>query len=85
MHLPAALALLLQGQEISLRLRTDDMRGFRKYLRIRETLVHELTHMVHSDHGDGFKQLNSQLLKEVTALGGDGLGTHALMGQLDAY
>jgi hypothetical protein len=35
-----------QGQEISLRLRTDDLRGFRKYLRIRETLVHELAHMV---------------------------------------
>ena len=33
-----------QGQEISLRLRTDDMRGFRKYLKIRETLVHELAH-----------------------------------------
>mmetsp|Transcript_50110 Transcript_50110/g.160467 ORF Transcript_50110/g.160467 Transcript_50110/m.160467 type:complete len:250 (+) Transcript_50110:57-806(+) len=27
-----------RGQEISLRLRTDDLRGFRKYLRIRETL-----------------------------------------------
>jgi hypothetical protein len=35
-----------RGQEISLRLRTDDLRGFRKYLRIRETLVHELAHMV---------------------------------------
>lgn len=34
-----------RGQEISLRLRTDDYRGFRKYLRIRETLVHELAHM----------------------------------------
>lgn len=35
-----------KGQEISLRLRTDDYKGFRKYLRIRETLVHELAHMV---------------------------------------
>lgn len=34
-----------RGQEISLRLRTDDYRGFRKYLRIRETLLHELAHM----------------------------------------
>ena len=35
-----------KGREISLRLRTDDYGGFRKYLRIRETLVHELAHMV---------------------------------------
>lgn len=35
-----------QGQEISLRLRTDDYAGFRKYLAIRNTLVHELTHNV---------------------------------------
>jgi len=39
------------GQEIGLRLRTDKdnqtgtMHGFRKYLRIRETLIHELAHM----------------------------------------
>ncbi len=30
------------GQEIALRLRTDDMRGFRGYERIRETLIHEV-------------------------------------------
>lgn len=35
-----------KGQEISLRLRTDDYAGFRKYLAIRKTLVHELTHNV---------------------------------------
>lgn len=35
-----------QGQEISLRLRTDDMAGLRKYIKVRETLVHELAHMV---------------------------------------
>eukprot|EP00877_Chromochloris_zofingiensis_P011568 jgi/Chrzof1/6665/Cz19g04250.t1 len=54
-----------QGQEISLRLRTDDLRGFRKYARIRETLVHELAHMVWGDHDNNFKELNSQLLREV--------------------
>lgn len=42
-----------KGQEISLRLRTDDYRGFRKYLRIRETLVHELAHMVRQQHVPG--------------------------------
>ena len=35
-----------KGQEICLRLRTDDYAGFRKYLAIRKTLVHELTHNV---------------------------------------
>ena len=43
------------GQEISLRLRTDDLRGFRRYDRIRETLCHELAHMVHSEHNANFK------------------------------
>ena len=55
------------GQEISLRLRTDDLRGFRRYERIRETLVHELAHMVFSEHDNSFKELNSQLLREAAA------------------
>ena len=50
-----------QGQEIALRLRTDDMRGFRGYERIRETLLHELAHMVYSEHDLRFKALNSEL------------------------
>jgi hypothetical protein len=45
----------LAGQEISLRLRTDDLKG------IRETLIHELAHMVWGDHDDNFKELNSQV------------------------
>ena len=49
------------GQEIHLRLRTDDMRGFRVYARIRETLLHELTHNVHGPHDINFKRLCSQL------------------------
>ena len=57
-----------RGQEIGLRLRTDDWRGFRKYLRIRETLMHELAHMEHDDHGPGFKELNSRLLRECEEL-----------------
>jgi hypothetical protein len=35
-----------KGQEISLRLRTDDLKGFRRYDSIRLTLIHELAHMV---------------------------------------
>ena len=35
--------------------------GFRRYDRIRETLLHELAHMVHSEHDAAFKTLNSQV------------------------
>ncbi len=56
-----------QGQEIALRLRTDDWRGFRRYERIRETLLHELAHMVHSAHDIHFKTLNSALTVEAAA------------------
>ena len=43
------------------------VQGFRRYLRIRETLCHELAHMVWSEHDNRFKQLNSELLREVEA------------------
>ena len=36
------LMLQNQGEEISLRLRTDDLKGFRKYQSIKKTLLHEL-------------------------------------------
>ncbi|GJP59275.1 hypothetical protein CLOP_g10175 [Closterium sp. NIES-67] len=55
------------GEEVCLRLRTDDLRGFRKYLAIRRTLVHELAHMEVDDHNAQFKALDSQLSKEVEA------------------
>ena len=60
-----------QGQEIALRLRTDDMRGFRRYERIRETLIHELAHMVYGEHDLRFKALNSQLTREAAAANPD--------------
>ena len=41
--------------------------GFRRYLRIRETLCHELAHMVWSEHDNRFKQLNSELMRECQA------------------
>ncbi len=44
------------------------VQGFRRYNRIRETLVHELAHMVWGEHDNNFKQLNSQLLKSCTQL-----------------
>ena len=56
------------GQEIKLRLRTDDLLGFRNYNKIRDTLVHELTHNVWGDHDNNFKELNSRLLREVVRI-----------------
>ena len=52
------------GQEICLRIRTDDLKGFRRYDVIIDTLLHELTHNVYSDHDNNFKMLNSELKKE---------------------
>ncbi|CAI7898508.1 unnamed protein product, partial [Closterium sp. NIES-53] len=56
-----------RGEEVCLRLRTDDLKGFRKYLAIRRTLIHELAHMEVDDHNAQFKALDSQLSKEVEA------------------
>ncbi|CAI2166124.1 17737_t:CDS:2 [Funneliformis geosporum] len=53
------------GELITLRLRTNDMEGFRHYPEIRRVLLHELVHNVWSDHDDNFHRLNRQLNKEV--------------------
>lgn len=57
-----------RGQKILLRLRTDDLRGFRKILNIRKVLFHELAHNVYSDHDDKFFQLMRQIEKECNSL-----------------
>ncbi|KAJ1983183.1 hypothetical protein H4R34_001428 [Dimargaris verticillata] len=57
-----------QGLVIAVRLRTDDLTGFRHYESVREVLLHELAHMVHSNHGPDFHALNRQLNKDVTTL-----------------
>ncbi|GLC40533.1 hypothetical protein PLESTM_001084800 [Pleodorina starrii] len=69
------------GQEISLRLRTDDLKGFRKYERIRETLIHELAHMEYGDHDNDFKLLNSQLARECAAINARYVGGHTLLAE----
>lgn len=74
-----------RGQEIALRLRTDDWRGFRKYLTIRQTLLHELAHMEYDEHDNLFKALNSQLNVECNNMDwknmpGRSLGGHAFVG-----
>jgi hypothetical protein len=53
-----------KGQQILLRIRTDDLKGFRKMLSIREVLYHELAHNVHSEHDDNFFRLMRQIKKE---------------------
>lgn len=58
------------GQEIQLRLRTDDLKGFRKYQAIRDTLCHELAHNVHGDHDGRFKALNSEIKQKVDGISG---------------
>ena len=57
-----------QGQEISLRLRTDDLRGFRRLRDIKLTLMHELAHNEYREHDENFKTLNSLLVRELEGL-----------------
>lgn len=67
-----------KGEKIYLRLRTDDLKGFRKILSIRQVLFHELAHNHHSDHNDEFYILMRKIEKDVNeynAKYGDGLST----------
>ncbi|KAK9226108.1 hypothetical protein WN943_011155 [Citrus x changshan-huyou] len=68
------------GEEISLRLRTDDLKGFRKYESIKKTLLHELAHMVYSEHDANFYGLDKQLNQEAVALDWTKSRGHALSG-----
>jgi hypothetical protein len=68
------------GEEISLRLRTDDLKGFRKYDSIKKTLLHELAHMVFSEHDANFKALDSQLNQEAASLDWTRSKGHTLSG-----
>lgn len=72
------------GQLIALRLRTDDLSGFRHYDSVRKVLLHELTHNVWGDHDDNFHALNRQLNKDVVNLDWTAYGAHTL-GQGDYY
>ena len=52
------------GEEILLRIRTDDLKGFRKWKAVLNVLYHELAHNEISEHNDEFKALNSQIKRE---------------------
>ncbi|OVA20037.1 PUG domain [Macleaya cordata] len=75
------------GEEISLRLRTDDLKGFRKYESIKKTLLHELAHMVYSEHDANFYALDKQLNNEAASLDWTRSRSHTLSGhgRLDHY
>ena len=45
--------------------RDIELQGFRRYLSIRDTLCHELAHMVYGEHDNKFKTLNSQIRNHV--------------------
>jgi len=57
-----------RGQIIALRLRTDDLKGFRNYNRIIETMLHELCHMVYDEHDSNFWQFFRKLKREYEEL-----------------
>lgn len=57
-----------KGQRILLRIRTDDLLGFRSMVSIRATLCHELAHNVYGDHDDKFYILMRQIERDVVAL-----------------
>jgi hypothetical protein len=57
-----------KGQEILLRIRTDDLKGFRKILNIRKVLFHELAHNVYSEHDGKFFQLMREVERECNEL-----------------
>ncbi|KAF8141456.1 WLM-domain-containing protein [Boletus edulis] len=74
------------GQSIKLRIRTDAYDGFRPYLEVRRVLCHELTHNVWGDHDDNFKELNSQLNREVAEFEAvEKRGTHYLVDLRGTY
>ena len=57
-----------KGQRIKLRIRTDDLQGFRKPLTIRKVLYHELAHNVHSEHNQDFFVLMRQIERDCQEL-----------------
>lgn len=73
------------GEEISLRLRTDDLEGFRKYESIKKTLLHELAHMVHSEHDAKFLALEKLLNEEAVSLDWSKSKSNTLSGRKVSY
>ncbi|GJD06499.1 Ubiquitin and WLM domain-containing metalloprotease [Galdieria sulphuraria] len=64
---PICVLGLNKGNEIQLRLRTDDLQGFRSYDRILKVLFHELAHCRYGKHNREFYAFMNQLEKEAEA------------------
>ncbi|KAL7752515.1 hypothetical protein RI367_002049 [Sorochytrium milnesiophthora] len=71
-----------KGAVIALRLRTNDLDGFRPYDSIRKVLLHELSHMRWSEHDENFHALNRQLNKDVVSMDWAAQGGRALSAQV---
>ena len=52
------------GEKILLRIRTDDLSGFRKLRTVKETLYHELAHNQFGPHDEKFYRLMREITKE---------------------
>ncbi|KAJ3314766.1 hypothetical protein HDV04_005772 [Boothiomyces sp. JEL0838] len=53
-----------KGQVVALRLRTDNLDGFRYYNSIVKVLLHELAHMIFSEHDEHFHRLDRELNRD---------------------
>jgi hypothetical protein len=69
------------GQEICLRIRTDDLRGFRKYGIVLATVYHELAHNAISEHTGAFYTLVSEVKRQAEAGDWTRHGGHSLGGE----
>ena len=70
------------GAEIHLRLRTDDGKGFRKFLTIMQTVWHELAHNALGPHTPEFYALVSTLKREGEAADWRSAPGHTLAGRV---
>jgi len=61
---PVCVLGLNKGDEIQLRLRTDDLQGFRSYDKILQVLFHELAHCRYKEHDRAFYDFMNRLEKE---------------------
>ena len=66
------------GQRIALRLRTDDLKGFRNYQSIVNTLIHELTHNQFAPHDEKFWALFNQLKQQYAKIHSERNNAHTL-------
>lgn len=67
-----------RGQEIRLRVRTDDRKGFRSIAQLLHVLAHELAHNVRDEHDDEFKETMRWVERKIKHVDWRGAGGHVL-------